>query len=153
MLLFQDEIIYQEARRLVAAEMQNVAYGEYLPSILGVDFMKAYDLIVAEKTEYDPNVDSSIFNAFATSAFRFGHSMINGMFKLVSQRNSRSSTSSSSKDIYWLWRLREVFDGQSIRGERLPLENMLEGLITQEPQTCDAFFSTEVTDHLFQKNQ
>ncbi len=58
-----------------------------------------------------------------------------------------------SKDIYWLWRLREVFDGQSIRGQRLPLENMLEGLITQEPQTCDAFFSTEVTDHLFQKNQ
>ena len=38
------------------------------------------------------------------------------------------------------------------RGERLPLENMIEGLITQEPQTCDAFFSTEITDHLFQKN-
>ena len=58
----------------------------------------------------------------------------------------------SSKEVYWLWRLREVFDGQSIRGERLPLENMIEGLITQEPQTCDAFFSTEITDHLFQKN-
>ena len=57
-----------------------------------------------------------------------------------------------SKEVYWLWRLREVFDGQSIRGERLPLENMIEGLITQEPQTCDAFFSTEITDHLFQKN-
>ena len=49
--------------------------------------------------------------------------------------------------------LREVFDGQSVRGERLPLENMIEGLITQEPQTFDSFFTTEVTDHLFQKNQ
>ena len=58
----------------------------------------------------------------------------------------------NSKEVYWLWRLREVFDGQSIRGEQLPLENMIEGLITQEPQTCDAFFSTEITDHLFQKN-
>jgi len=148
--LQQDEILYQETRRLVGAEMQNIVYGEYLPTILGVDFMKSYDLIVAEETKYDPNVDSSIFNAFATAAFRFGHSMINGMFKLVSQRNSR--TSDETDDVYWLWRLREVFDGQSVRGERLPLENMIEGLITQEPQTFDSFFTTEVTDHLFQKN-
>ena len=41
---------------------------------------------------------------------------------------------------------------QSIRGARIPLENMLEGLITQEPQTCDSFFTTEITDHLFQQN-
>jgi len=142
--------LYQETRRLVGAEMQNIVYGEYLPTILGVDFMKSYDLIVAEETKYDSNVDSSIFNAFATAAFRFGHSMINGMFKLVSQRNSR--TSDETDDVYWLWRLREVFDGQSVRGERLPLENMIEGLITQEPQTFDSFFTTEVTDHLFQKN-
>ena len=77
--------------------------------------------------------------------------MINGMFKLVSQRNSRNND--ETDDVYWLWRLREVFDGQSVRGERLPLENMIEGLITQEPQTFDSFFTTEVTDHLFQKNQ
>ena len=64
--------------------MQNIVYGEYLPTILGVDFMKSYDLIVSEETKYDPNVDPSVFNAFATAAFRFGHSMINGMFKLVS---------------------------------------------------------------------
>ncbi len=30
---------------------------------------------------------------------------------------------------------------------------MIEGLVTQEPQTCDSFFSTEITDHLFQKNK
>ncbi len=144
----QDEIIFQETRRLVAAEMQNIVFGEYLPTVLGVDYMKRYDLIVEEDSFYDEDVDPTIFNAFASAAFRFGHSMVNGMFKLISQRKN-----SKNKDpVYWLWRLREVFDGQSIRGARLPLENMLEGLITQEPQTCDAFFSTEVTDHLFQKN-
>lgn len=147
-----DEIIYQETRRIVGAEMQNIAYGEYLPTILGVDFMKNYGLIVTETSEYDSKVDPTIFNNFAGAAFRFGHSMVNGMFKLVSQRNSRTNSKKDGKEVYWLWRLREVFDGQSIRGERLPLENMIEGLITQEPQTCDAFFSTEITDHLFQKN-
>ena len=139
--------------------MQNIAYGEYLPTILGVDYMQKYNLVVAEETSYDTTVDASIFNSFATSAFRFGHSMVNGMFKLISQRGSRSrsiassNTANNAKDVFWLWRLREVFDGQSIRGAELPLDNMIEGLITQEPQTCDAFFSTELTDHLFQKNQ
>ena len=50
---FQDEIIYQEARRLVAAEMQNVVYGEYLPTVLGVDYMQRHGLIVEEETRYD----------------------------------------------------------------------------------------------------
>ena len=95
--------------------MQNIVYGEFLPTILGVDFMKSYGLIVSEDTEYDPKIDPTIFNAFASAAFRFGHSMVNGMFKLVSQRNTRSSESKKSKEVYWLWRLREVFDGQSIR--------------------------------------
>ena len=31
----------------------------------------------------------------------------------------------------WFWRLREIFDGQKTKGDRLPLENMLEGLISQ----------------------
>ena len=38
--LQQDELLYQETRRLVAAEMQNIVYGEYLPTILGVKHMK-----------------------------------------------------------------------------------------------------------------
>jgi len=156
----KDELLYQEARRLVGAEMQNIAYGEYLPTILGVDYMQKYKLVVAEESKYDPTVDSTIFNSFATSAFRFGHSMVNGMFKLISQRDSRSSSFAArqtpgtdrARDVFWLWRLREVFDGQSIRGAEVPLDNMIEGLITQEPQMCDAYFSTELTDHLFQKN-
>ncbi|QQP53021.1 Uncharacterized protein FKW44_005344, partial [Caligus rogercresseyi] len=147
-----DEIIYQEARRLLAAEMQNIVWGEFLPTVLGVDYMKKYNLIVKEESVYRVNVKANIINSFSSAAFRFGHSMINGMFKLVSQRNINGASRSSNKDIFWLWRLREVFDGQSIRGASLPIENMIEGLITQQPQTCDAYFTTEITDHLFQKN-
>lgn len=51
-------------------EMQNIVYGEYLPTILGVDFMKTYGLIVEEETRYDPTVDPTIFTSFGTAAFR-----------------------------------------------------------------------------------
>ena len=81
-----------------------------------------------------------------------GKNVMNNLKCVIQNRIFILFFSFYSKEVYWLWRLREVFDGQSIRGERLPLENMIEGLITQEPQTCDAFFSTEITDHLFQKN-
>jgi len=143
-----DEIIYQETRLLVIAEMQNIVYGEYLPTILGAKYMKKYGLLVEEVSKYDPNVDPNIINSFASAAMRFGHSMINSMFMLVSQRKPRNQ----DKMVTWFWRLREIFDGQKVNGDRLPLENMLEGLINQMPQTCDAFFSSEITNHLFQKN-
>ena len=146
--LRKDETLYQEARRIVIGEMQNIVYGEYLPTILGAKYMDKYGLLVTESTDYDETIEPNIFNEFASAAFRFGHSMINSMFMLVSQRKPRQQSGSSKS----FWRLREIFDGQKVKGDRLPLESMIEGLISQMPQTCDAYFSSEVTDHLFQKN-
>ena len=44
---------------------------------------------------------------------------------------SGSFFNSQDKTVTWFWRLREIFDGQKTKGDRLPLENMLEGLISQ----------------------
>ena len=146
--LVNDETLYQESRRIVVAEIQNIVYGEYLPTILGAKYMDKYGLLVTETSNYDSQIDPTIYNEFTAAAFRFGHSMINSMFMLVSQRKPRKHSGQNT----WFWRLREIFDGQKIHGEKLPLESMVEGLISQMPQTCDAYFSTEVTNHLFQKN-
>ena len=37
-----DEKIYQKARRIVIAELQNIVYGEYLPVILGKEAVEKY---------------------------------------------------------------------------------------------------------------
>ena len=51
----------------MAAEMQNVVYGEYLPTVLGVDYMQRHGLIVEEETRYDdtgPNWRLEILELF-----------------------------------------------------------------------------------------
>ncbi|HJN56281.1 MAG TPA: peroxidase family protein [Candidatus Poseidoniales archaeon] len=62
-----DEQIYQTARSIVAAEMQVITYEEYLPSL---------GIILDPWTGHHPSVSPSVSNAFATVAFRIGHSQI-----------------------------------------------------------------------------
>ncbi|XP_014486409.1 PREDICTED: peroxidasin homolog [Dinoponera quadriceps] len=64
------EKLYQEARRVVGAEMQHITYRHWLPRIFEVDES------LPPYRGYNPNLDASISNIFATAALRFGHSLI-----------------------------------------------------------------------------
>jgi peroxidase len=64
-----DEQIYQQARSIVAAEIQAITYNQWLPSLLGRGALDKYD-------GYDSKVNPGISNEFATAAFRFGHSLL-----------------------------------------------------------------------------
>ena len=63
------QTLYQEARRLVAAELQAITFREFLPVMLGANNVSAY-------SGYDAVVDPSISNVFATAAYRVGHTML-----------------------------------------------------------------------------
>jgi hypothetical protein len=64
-----DEQLYQEARRLVIAELQIITYTEWLPALLGPSALPQY-------TGYQSNVDPAIANEFSTALFRFAHSQL-----------------------------------------------------------------------------
>jgi hypothetical protein len=64
-----DEQLYQEARKLVIAELQIITYTEWLPALLGPGALPFY-------TGYNPNVNASIANEFSTAIFRFAHSQL-----------------------------------------------------------------------------
>ena len=72
--------------------MQNIVYGQYLPNILGPETMDLHDLGIDEASAYSPDTDPSITNAFATAAYRFGHSMIRSMVKLIDVVSAAEST-------------------------------------------------------------
>ncbi len=67
-----DEQKFQVARRVVIAEQQYITYNEFLPA-LGVRLPRY--------TGYNPTVNTSLLNEFATVGYR-GHSMIHGEFEL-----------------------------------------------------------------------
>ncbi|XP_075427629.1 peroxidasin homolog isoform X2 [Ascaphus truei] len=70
---WEGDRVYHEARKLVSAQMQHITYAHWLPKVLGEAGMS----MLGEYKGYEPNLNGGIFNAFATAAFRFGHTLIN----------------------------------------------------------------------------
>ncbi|XP_058812587.1 chorion peroxidase-like isoform X2 [Topomyia yanbarensis] len=81
---WNDEMIFQEARRIVAAEIQHIVYSEYLPKVVGPGFIDQFDLFASEghSNFYNPKINPSITSEFSAAAFRFGHSTVPGQLKL-----------------------------------------------------------------------
>ena len=77
----EDDILYEETRKIVGAELQNIVYEEFLPLILGEDAMNTFNLKLSDATVYNPDQDPSIMNEFATVAYRFGHTLIADIFQ------------------------------------------------------------------------
>lgn len=67
------ERVYQESRKIVGAMMQHITYTHWLPHIIGEEGLK----LMGNYEAYDPSINPSVSNEFATAAMRFGHSLIN----------------------------------------------------------------------------
>lgn len=64
---WNDEDVFQRARRIVIASLQNIIMYEYLPAL---------DIELPPYTGYNPDTHPGISHMFQAAAFRFGHTMI-----------------------------------------------------------------------------
>ncbi|GAB6023030.1 hypothetical protein CHUAL_007124 [Chamberlinius hualienensis] len=137
---WNDETLFQEARRIIQAEMQHITYNEFLPLVLGNRMMKRFDLELQKDgffNKYDATLDPTIFNEFATAAYRFGHSLVQSQMQLIGGGNAQNQ------------QLRNHFLKPF---ENSLLDNYIRGAATQPSQVVDENVTPELTNHLFQRN-
>lgn len=76
---WDDEKIFQEARKIVGAQIQHITYNEFLPSVLPQRLMDHLNITLdysGFSRKYNSSVNPTISNSFASSAFRFGHTLL-----------------------------------------------------------------------------
>ena len=135
---WDDEKLYQEGRKIIGAIMQVITYKEFLPLLLG---KKGYDIFVGPYTGYSYDVDPAVPNAFASAAYRFGHSLINPTFARLDKKNKPLPIGPLD--------LRPSFFNPTqyfISGGTDPL---LRGLLKDKSREMDEFLNTVLTTKLF----
>ena len=135
---WDDERIYQEARKIVGAIAQVITYQEYLPEILGRDNL---DCLLGEYTGYDPNIDGSLPNSFAAAAYRIGHSQIQEAFTRINVYGNSLSP---------LYLVDAFFNPQAFF-DNGGTDSFLRGLLTQQSSRIDEFVTSTLTNRLFER--
>jgi peroxidase len=78
---WDDDLLFEESRRIVVAEIQHITYNEWLPLIIGREAMLRFSLFSRSNeysSDYDEEINPSMTNEFTGAAFRFGHSTVQG---------------------------------------------------------------------------
>ncbi|XP_063226520.1 peroxidase-like isoform X2 [Bacillus rossius redtenbacheri] len=130
---WDDERLYQEARRIVIAEHQHITYHEYLPIILGTRAS------IAMNCSYEEIVNPSTLNSFATAAFRHQHSNIVGTMRLF-DKNMRFV-----EEV----RLSDHFENAGKIEHGCIFDELIRGMTTQGQKRSDGKFTPDIRQNLF----
>ncbi|EAT44216.2 AAEL004401-PA, partial [Aedes aegypti] len=131
---WSDDILFHETRRIVAAEFQHIIYNEYLPKVVGPDFMEMYDLHTSQgySNFYNPEKNPALTSEFTTAAFRFGHSTVPGQFELP----------------HGVINTHETFFNPSAITEPKFFDELFHGIMQQPMQKVDDMFTHSLTRFL-----
>jgi len=131
---WDDDRIYNLARKIVGAEVQAVTYNEFLPAVLGDYAPKAQDY------NYDDTMDASITTEFSTSVYRFGHTMLS---------NSLMVADSGGAVLDEIPLADAFFRPDHITGDPTMIDHILMGLCSSAAQEIDSKMVDGVRNMLF----
>ncbi|XP_071089093.1 chorion peroxidase-like [Haliotis cracherodii] len=127
-----DDVLFEEARKIVSAIIQQVTYREWLPIIVGPLAMRKYKLAPGFSFRYNFTQNPTIYNVFATAAFRYGHSTIPRFLTLGDRRVP----------------IEQLFNRPSevIKD----LDTVLKAILKDRHQGVNRFINSGMTEHLFE---
>jgi len=133
-----DEQLYQAARQIVIAELQAITYNEFLPALMGTNAIRGYD-------GYRANVNPMIANEFSTTAYRFGHSLLDGSISRLNNDGSEAAPSIS---------LAQSFFNTTVFNTSMPnhsgdIDPFLKAAASGNAQEVDLHLVDEVRNFLF----
>lgn len=128
---WDDETLYQYARKIVGGEIQNILFEEWLPNL-------GYSL--PDYAGYNPNLNPTVSNEFTGAAFRLGHTLLNSTLIRMTPEGELME-----KQL----KLREGFFTPSALRESNGIEPFLQGMITQQQQSLDTKVIDDVRNFLF----
>ncbi|KAL8579057.1 hypothetical protein ACOMHN_035996 [Nucella lapillus] len=71
---YDEDTLFQEARKIVIAVLQRITLREYMPLLLKRS--KISDRLLYANWTYDKRCDPTLYNVIPTAAHRYGHSMV-----------------------------------------------------------------------------
>jgi len=145
---WQDEIVFEETRRVIIAMIQHITYNEFLPILLGPKNMQIFQLSPQVGfdffTKYNASVDPRVANEYAAAAGRFGHSMVRSEYSRVNSNfTSAGSQSFMLRNSYF--RANGLYD--ECQGG---LESIVRGMLKDPIMKVDRHFSSDLSQHLFE---
>ncbi|MCB0685967.1 MAG: T9SS type A sorting domain-containing protein [Saprospiraceae bacterium] len=129
---WDDEKIYQRARKIVGAIIQSIVYEEWLPQ-LGVS--------LPNYGGYDISANPNIINEFASAAYRFGHSTVNANLARLDANGDPISEGNIA--------LRDAFFNPGAILEVSGIESYLVGATTMLQQNVDCQIVDDLRNFLF----
>ncbi|CAH1270774.1 PXDN [Branchiostoma lanceolatum] len=143
---WDDDRVFFETRKIVGALMQKITYGEDLPHVLGPAAMAKFHLTLAQSgffSGYDSSVNPTISNVFATAAYRFGHSLVQGLFRRHDPDFNPGSTCPFEL-AFSFFNPSHIFNN-----DQGGPDSILRGLTAQPHQDFDRFMVSGLTKRLF----
>lgn len=128
---WNDEQLYQHARKYVSGYIQAIVYEEWLP---------AMGVVLPPYEGYKPDVNPQLANMFTAAAFRLGHTLLNGnLMRLDENGNVIPEGNMSLRDAF--------FNPFPIK--ELGIEPFFKGMAVQTQQQFDNKVVDDVRNFLF----
>ncbi|XP_071149994.1 salivary peroxidase/catechol oxidase-like [Mytilus edulis] len=116
---WNDDTVFQEARKIVIAMFQHITYNDFLPLIIGKSTMEKFELFSEDvdddvfDDQYDDDVNPQILDSANVAAHRFGHSQLTNEQNFADE-NCKTVTVNKLEDIFESPRLTQENGGVNV---------------------------------------